>query len=584
MSDLFNMFMSRHELREIDVHYAALATSRDMRDIHTQLIKMQAGLAKATIDSYARPAPSQDHSNPILGEIAGSMESLNAIAYRICSDIEILTDEVRYGLDRISKQLVGQQEIIRQSLDVSRNPNRTVADELRATGHGQLVKGIEETNDDYRRRDWDDALRALQESVANTVGKLNNKAWFDIGYLSQVHMDDLPAAENAFDEAVRLSDNPKDPFLLLSLRHLAQVQYTLGKMDAAYATIARAASISKDYYTLYDRARYSARTHRHRESRQILKHCIEIYPPTFDLMLSESDFASLDLPRLRNEIHADAIALAEAEIRRSQVALIACLAASTTTARPESPPGAVAIPVDLGELDRLRKSIRESDYLEVLTTTEHISQVAHQLFEFANRVIIARMSAEGKVISQRFDDEEAKLRTQASPSRKRADEIRQAMRDAKQVLDRTTAQARARRGDLTTAEHIKWGIGCAYGPGLVAAALLLIGGILSAIASIVWEGLGKLIGVLFALLIIAALILTPIAVIGLWRESASKRKSEVAAKQERAIAEATSQYEKATASLTEDLQRTKAEIAKYESALENLEQRRQAALQPYMVS
>ena len=75
-----------------------------------------------------------------------------------------------------------------------------------------------------------------------------------------------------------------------SLRHLAQMQYLLGKLDDAYATAHRALAVRREHETLYDTARYASKTGRKDEMVALLDECIELQPNTIVTMFSEEDF------------------------------------------------------------------------------------------------------------------------------------------------------------------------------------------------------------------------------------------------------------------------------------------------------
>jgi tetratricopeptide (TPR) repeat protein len=103
----------------------------------------------------------------------------------------------------------------------------------------------------------------------------------------------LAEAEEAFYQAARLSGPKADFFHAYSLWHLANMQDLQGRPAEAYDTVHKALRITpNDHDTMYDAARYAAKTGRESEALQLLDKCINLQPQTIITMFSEEDFVS----------------------------------------------------------------------------------------------------------------------------------------------------------------------------------------------------------------------------------------------------------------------------------------------------
>ncbi|MCI0560015.1 MAG: tetratricopeptide repeat protein, partial [Nitrososphaera sp.] len=83
------------------------------------------------------------------------------------------------------------------------------------------------------------------------------------------------------------------PYHAKSLHHLAEMQYLQGRPAEAYDNIQKALCVTpNDHDTMYDAARYAAKTGREPEALELLDKCIELQPQTTIVMFSEEDFVS----------------------------------------------------------------------------------------------------------------------------------------------------------------------------------------------------------------------------------------------------------------------------------------------------
>jgi hypothetical protein len=63
-----------------------------------------------------------------------------------------------------------------------------------------------------------------------------------------------------------------------------------GRSEEAYQTVGKARKVSEDHDTLYDAARFAAKTGRKEESLKLIDRCIDLRPTTIVTIFSESDF------------------------------------------------------------------------------------------------------------------------------------------------------------------------------------------------------------------------------------------------------------------------------------------------------
>lgn len=68
------------------------------------------------------------------------------------------------------------------------------------------------------------------------------------------------------------------------------MKYLQGQHEEAYQTMHKAINISQDHDTLFDAARYAAKTGRESEVASLLEKCINLQPTTIVTMYAEEDF------------------------------------------------------------------------------------------------------------------------------------------------------------------------------------------------------------------------------------------------------------------------------------------------------
>ena len=141
-----------------------------------------------------------------------------------------------------------------------------------------------------RKEDFNDSMRLFRITMENPIGMQDYVVWFHYGWLLWQHEEKIPEAAEAFYRAGRLSGHKADLYHLESLRHLAHMQYLLGNLEDAYQTIQKALAMDGHHATLYDAARYAARTDRPQESLRLLEACIRMQPTTIVSMFAEEDF------------------------------------------------------------------------------------------------------------------------------------------------------------------------------------------------------------------------------------------------------------------------------------------------------
>jgi tetratricopeptide (TPR) repeat protein len=256
------------------MHYQAQMTAQNTR----QLAEQQAAF-------YQR-------AEELAREVVGRLDRSNALLQTLCGEIEQLHAAVQVGFQAIAERLFQQQQVLEQIADILRRPYETKALELLQRAVSALRDGMNTSGRD--QVEWfKDAMHLLDEVLNNPVGKQNYVAWFQFGWLHWYFTRDIPAAEEAFYRAARLSAPQRDLYHVNSLRHQACMQYFQGKLAEAYTTVHKALPLApNDHDVMYDTARYAARTGREGEALQLLDRCIDVQPPTIVVMFSEEDFVS----------------------------------------------------------------------------------------------------------------------------------------------------------------------------------------------------------------------------------------------------------------------------------------------------
>jgi tetratricopeptide (TPR) repeat protein len=225
-------------------------------------------------------------------QVNEGLDNLNATASDTLDAVADLSSLLGRSLRHISQQIVAQQETLDEIATLLRRPYQTRARELRDEGEKWLLSGMGRKGRE-RDEDWNDAMRLLNATTDNNLGMQDYVVFFQMGWLLWKHDHNVAAAEAAFYRAQRLSSGGHDLYHLLSLRHLAYMQFLLEKHQDAYDTIHQALDVSRDHDTMYDAARYSVNAERGKEAIAFLDKCIDMQPTTIVTMFSEPDLKSV---------------------------------------------------------------------------------------------------------------------------------------------------------------------------------------------------------------------------------------------------------------------------------------------------
>lgn len=299
-SRLLHSQLTPRRLRVIEAEYHLELAARNTGEIVAQqaeLLGLQAQAAEMNLRAAGELARRQDETNELLGagfsEIAEGINQLTEVMGEGFSQLSATLSSglqtVAAELQTISKQLWQQHQTLNQVVELLRQPYGTQAKELLREANKWLEQGTRRSGRD-RDEDWKDAMGLLQEVIGNRIGKQDYLAWFQIGWLHWKHNDNFAGAEEAFYQAQRLSAASQPAFHVKSLRHQSYMQDLQGRSEDAYQTIGRARQVSEDHATLYDAARYAAKTGRKEESLQLIGRCIDLQPTTIVTIFSEADF------------------------------------------------------------------------------------------------------------------------------------------------------------------------------------------------------------------------------------------------------------------------------------------------------
>jgi tetratricopeptide (TPR) repeat protein len=292
--------------REINNEYhlqlIAKNTGVVLRAQYAQL-RAQAQAAALNLRGQLEITQRQHTTNELLGGLTGNIGSLIGLAEQMHGQlqsieacIETVNDTLERGfasvariLERAVSVLMQQQTTLARIADTLSRPYDAQAQELLREGQKWLEHGAQ-TEGREQQENWKDALRLFHRVIENEVGKQNYVAWFNIGYLRWKYQNELPEAEEAFFQAQRLGAPTRDLWHTKSLRHMAAMQNEQGKNETAYNTIKRALSVSREYASLFDAARYAWKSAQRDEAIQLLDECIEARPETIITMFAEDDF------------------------------------------------------------------------------------------------------------------------------------------------------------------------------------------------------------------------------------------------------------------------------------------------------
>lgn len=295
------------KLRAINNEYHLELSAKNTADIKAgQAEQMKIQLQAAAANLRAMGVINNSLSNletnmvggfeAIIGEARYMSGQLEEIEEALSKGFEGLDDTLHAGftavvgeISRVVNALETLQKSLNEIADTLSHPYETEVRELLAEGRcwlkqGELTEGREQG--DNRR----DALRLFEEVIANKKGATNFVAWFNAGYLHWKISGDFSKAEEYFYHAQRLSAQMRNPWHTKSLRFQAEMQYLQAKHEDAWASAKKALTVQREYGTLYDAARYAAKTGRSNEVEMLLDECIEMRPTTIVTMFSEEDF------------------------------------------------------------------------------------------------------------------------------------------------------------------------------------------------------------------------------------------------------------------------------------------------------
>jgi tetratricopeptide (TPR) repeat protein len=169
-----------------------------------------------------------------------------------------------------------------------------------------------------RSDDLTDAHNLLTSALKNPIAARNPALWFEMGW-TLWKQENLPGAEDAFYQAVRLSSGSNERFVHHALRHLAFVQAALGKGEEAYQSAQRfLPGDDADPQRFLEAARYAALAKALPEAGKLVGKALEADPAYIGALFAEPDLASLGDARIQalEQITQNARAETETEARR----------------------------------------------------------------------------------------------------------------------------------------------------------------------------------------------------------------------------------------------------------------------------
>ncbi len=163
-----------------------------------------------------------------------------------------------------------------------------------------------------------------------------------------------------------------------------------GKLLEAYRTIHQALEVSSDYETMYDAARYSARSKHEDGAVEFLDKCIDIHPHTVISMFAEADFQGM-LPKLHELLFRklqEVRKRLEIEIRRIQVVLQrAAEAEKRLNLRFKS------VPPSTDKFKPILQWHQQADYLTSVQFEKRIAQIRERLITQCTKDIQSSLNA-----------------------------------------------------------------------------------------------------------------------------------------------------------------------------------------------
>jgi tetratricopeptide (TPR) repeat protein len=293
-------YLKNNESRQIDIdyHVAMLATnSKEVVKISSQLFKAQAAQAAISLKGFESlylqnrdTNKSLEYVNRGLEQIGLGLTNIKGSIDQVEASIEQLSSRLESGFRDIAFLLIEQREQLYNIAKILGSPYEQKVLELRNEAERWLLAGMNEIGQE-RDENFDDALRLFECCLENPIGMQDYVVWFQIGWLKWKHKQDLKSSEAAFYRSQRLSKLNKDVYHLKGLRHLAAIQYLQKRYEEAYKSIIKAVLLfPNDHDTMFDAARYAAKTGREEESLEYLNKCIDQCASTSMTMFAEKDF------------------------------------------------------------------------------------------------------------------------------------------------------------------------------------------------------------------------------------------------------------------------------------------------------
>lgn len=284
------------KFREIENYYhleMIAENSEQLVDFQVASLAAQAEAAAATVSGFEATNTHLAEIQETFGQMSEALQQLqqtsSATLNAVNHGLAAATRALRQGFDAVAGQLLAQQQTLIEITNTLRRPYQTQMLELREQADKWIGSGMRNTGQ-ARAEDFADATKLLHETIKNPIGNQDYAIWFQIGWLLWKHECKVTDAEAAFYRAARLSAPDRNHYYILSIRHLAHMQYLQGKHEDAYQTIHKTLPLNETDGTPFDAARYAAVTGRKREALDLLDQCIERQPTTIISMFADEDF------------------------------------------------------------------------------------------------------------------------------------------------------------------------------------------------------------------------------------------------------------------------------------------------------
>ncbi len=392
--------------RSIDNHYHLAMVAENSYQIveyQAQAMRMQHETAIMNLKGMAEIASRQDEANEHLSTFVGEMErlrggmdglhagvrDLNRTTASTLAAANAQSEALRQGFESVASGMLAQQMTLTQIADALRRPCEANMLELLGEAEVALKAGMRSTGRD-QTHEFADSLRLLSAVLENPIGGRNYVAWFQIGWLRWKFLSDYAGAEEAFYHAARLSRARGDLYHLASLRHMAYMQYFLGRHSDACETSQQALDLYPDEYDLrYDTARYAARAGQAQQALDLMEECIRQQPQGAISMFADEDFRSLQ-ERLV-DIMFQKTELAR-EIARAALGEWRAAAARIVEHDDRSGEGA-PLQAWLDELSAFELEAERALYAEAILIADRATARRREMIEAAEPALVARLAA-----------------------------------------------------------------------------------------------------------------------------------------------------------------------------------------------